>query len=56
MLVSQPCRFQKISARGGRKSAGTVRSRRIKFCKEGLGAGATNKQKLFSGMTAGNQF
>jgi hypothetical protein len=49
MLVSQPHRFQKISARGGRKSAGTERSRRMKFCEKGFGGGATNKQKQLSG-------
>jgi len=55
-LVSQPYRFQKISAGGGRKSAGTVRSRRMKFCEKGFGGCATNKQKQFSGGHAGNQF
>lgn len=39
-----------------RKSAGTVRSRRMKFCEKGFGGCATNKQKLISGVTAGNQF
>ena len=46
MLASQPCHFPKISAGGGRKSAGTVRSRRMKFCEKGFGGCATNKQKL----------
>jgi hypothetical protein len=56
MLVSQPRRFQKTSARGGRKSAGTVRSRRMKFCEKGFGGGATNKQKQLSGGHAGKLF
>ena len=56
MLVSQPCRFQKISAGGGRKSAETVRSRRMKFCEKGFGGGAANKQKQLSGGHAGKLF
>ena len=56
MLVSQLRRLQKISAGGGRKSAGTVRSRRMKFCEKGFGGGATNKQKQLSGVTAGKLF
>ena len=56
MLVSQPRHFQKISAGSGRKSAGTVRSRRMKFCEKGFGGGATNKQKQLSGVTAGKLF
>ena len=56
MLVSQPRRLQKISAGDGRKSAGTVRSRRMKFCEKGFGGCATNKQKLISVGHAGNQF
>ena len=56
MLVSQPRRLQKISAGGGSKSAGTVRSRRMKFCEKGFGGNATNKQKLISGGHAGNRF
>ena len=56
MLVSLPRRFQNISAGGRRKSAGTVRSRRMKFCEKGVGGCATNKQKQFSGVTAGKLF
>ena len=56
MLVRQPLRFQKIFARVRRKSAGTVRSRRMKFCEKGFGGGATNKQKQLSGVTAGKLF
>ena len=56
MLVSQSRRFLKISAGSGRKSAGTVRSRRMKFCEKGFGGGATNKQKQLSGVTAGKLF
>ncbi|MCI9666554.1 MAG: hypothetical protein HFF13_04750 [Angelakisella sp.] len=48
--------FQKSRRREGEKSAGTVRSRRMKFCEKGFGGGATNKQKLISGVIAGNQF
>ena len=56
MLVSQLRRLQKISAGGGRKSAGTVRSRRMKFCEKGVGGSATNKQKQTSGGHAGKLF
>ncbi len=56
MLVSQPRRFQKISAGDGRKSAGTVRSRRMKFCEKGFGGCATNKQKQTSGGYARSLF
>jgi len=56
ILVSQPRHFQKISAGGGRKSAGTARSRRMKFCEKGFGGCATNKQKQLSGGHAGKLF
>ena len=45
MLVSQLRRLQKISAGGGRKSAGTVRSRRMKFCEKGVGGGSHQQAK-----------
>ncbi len=45
MLASQPCHFPKISAGGGRKSAGTVRSRRMKFCEKGFGGGSHQQAK-----------
>jgi len=56
MLVSQPRCFLKISAGGGRKSAGTARSRRMKFCERGFGGCATNKQKQLSDNQAGKLF
>ena len=56
MLVSQPRRFQKSPPGAEGKSAGTVRSRRMKFCEKGFGGGATNKQKQLSGVTAGKLF
>ena len=48
--------FQKSRRSVGEKSAGTVRSRRMKFCEKGFGDCATNKQKLISVGHAGNQF
>ena len=45
MLVSQFRRLQKIPAGGGRKSAGTVRSRRMKFCEKGFGGGSHQQAK-----------
>ena len=45
MLVSQPRHFQKISAGSGRKSAGTVRSRRMKFCEKGFGGWSHQRAK-----------
>ena len=56
MLVSQPRRFLKNLRREREKSAGTVRSRRMKFCEKGFGGGATNKQKQLSGGHAGKLF
>ena len=45
MLVSQPRRLQKISAGDGRKSAGTVRSRRMEFCEKGFGGRSHQQAK-----------
>ena len=45
MLVSQPRRFLKISAGSGRKSAGTVRSHRMKFCEKGFGGWSHQRAK-----------
>ncbi|WP_207667181.1 hypothetical protein, partial [Acutalibacter sp. 1XD8-33] len=54
MLASQPCHFPKISAGGGRKSAGTVRSRRMKFCEKGFGVLPQQAEKQIFGVTAEN--
>jgi len=56
MLVSQVRRFPKILPGLGKKSAGTVRSRRMKFCEKGFGGCATNKQKQTSGGYARSLF
>lgn len=48
--------FKKSPPGTGGKSAGTVRSRRMKFCEKGFGGCATNKQKWTSGGHAGSPF
>ena len=45
MLVSQPRRFQKSPPGAEGKSAGTVRSRRMKFCEKGVGGGSHQQAK-----------
>jgi len=45
MLVSQPRRFQKSPPGAEGKSAGTVRSRRMKFCEKGFGGWSHQQAK-----------
>ena len=45
MLVSQPRRFQKSPPGAEGKSAGTVRSRRMKFCEKGFGGRSHQQAK-----------